>query len=116
MYDPKRDLVWMWQNPDIYALRVTGGTGQIENPGPNTASFSLLIPNPMHPSARIMVICSQKFKRLQLFNVKGEKLMDCSPRVSPKTIRLPADLPTGVYWLRLTGQKEILIKKFVVLR
>jgi hypothetical protein len=79
MYDPARDLVWSWENPEMAVLRVAGGYNPDSLPPVNIEKavemeeYFLASPNPLNPSTVIRFsMKTDASTALSIFTIDGK--------------------------------------------
>ena len=112
--------------PPVFATEATlnltsTGIDQGENPVISAFTLAQNYPNPFNPETTIPFrIQDTGLYQLNLYNVRGEKVRTLLHRtLRPKqyTVKLnAAELPTGLYYYRLTGHGHSTTKKLLLLK
>jgi hypothetical protein len=79
MYDPSRDLVWSWENPEMAVLRVADGYNPDSLPpvkiekAAETEAYFLASPNPLNPSTAIRFsMKTDALAALSIYTIDGK--------------------------------------------
>lgn len=91
------------------------------NAAPNTFSLGMNHPNPFNPETRIeYVVPARVFVTLKVFNVLGQEVATLISRYEDPgfktTVFVPGNLPSGVYYYRMTAGSFIETKKMMLVR
>jgi len=97
------------------------GISEIENNTPSGFILKQNYPNPFNPSTKIeFEIPEQSFVKLEIYNLLGEKIVNLvSETLSAGAYRyewIASDLPSGIYFYRLTASEFIKTKKILLLK
>ena len=97
---------------DIFVAKLSGVVGINDI---NPENFVSLFPNPV---TNELVVNSSEFgdkKEIEIYNLLGEKVYSRQPQTSnfkPQTVDV-SQLPSGIYFVKLKGEKEERVAKFV---